>query len=677
MTLLTIGLCLALAQDGVDLDREGALRNDTFLPSSEAPQAALRAGDEAWQAVREGTNVSLSRSHAFDHWRRALVESEPGDVVRLVDAAAPQGLFPDRDHTHERRVEGVVAAVQRRLQAGGPEHRAAWRDRFGDLAWAQLARDPFVAERLQAVEREWPSTRAAATAALRLTDRELEAGRLPFARTWLARAWSHVEEDDPLTAALTRRESMAAALTGAETIPAWRSAHHLRLVQNVRLETDQRVGRDPRPAPLGRTLSPGATGLAGGGLAVQTPRGLVWVDASIVRGEKASIVERLGLAEFLDIPRLQPYVYPSAGGWPLRPASDGSLVYLVLDRGHPGRAVREFQLPARGNHLVCVRPDGAKGTKLVWHLSGFGLRTASDPPVPALEATGLPGQLEFQPGPVLSEGTLYAQVRVLADPTAEGEARGGSLHLCAFDAATGRARWTRYLTRAADLRRDLGGRNGSGSDIPTSGMPLALIDGALIVGTNVGLVCAFDAVDGRWLWGVRTRRRRAEDEGWPGSRVPLAADLTAGRAVLVAPFDSDRWYALPSGPATGDDFFVREPGPLGTTLDLIGAHGDEALSLGRDGRHLALRRQREGEAGRSALYLGRGERFQGTALVSPERVIFSSDRALYLFDRTQGDLLLATIELPDLGAGVGGDVVADGDRVFVIGSDSLWVLAVE
>ena len=63
--------------------------------------------------------------------------------------------------------------------------------------------------------------------------------------------------------------------------------------------------------------------------------------------------------------------------------------------------------------------------------------------------------------------------------------------------------------------------------------------------------------------------------------------------------------------------------------------------------------------------------------MSPERVIFSSDRALYLFDRTQGDLLLATIELPDLGAGVGGDVVADGDRVFVTGEDSLWVLAVE
>ena len=112
-------------------------------------------------------------------------------------------------------------------------------------------------------------------------------------------------------------------------------------------------------------------------------------------------------------------------------------------------------------------------------------------------------------------------------------------------------------------------------------------------------------------------------------------------------------------------------------LDLAGGVGDELLFLGRDGRHRALRAARPGEDARSALYLGRGERFAGAALTSPERVLLSSDQAVYLFDRTRGDLLLSAIDLEDLGAGRGGSVLARGDRVFVVGRDTLWVLAAE
>ena len=71
------------------------------------------------------------------------------------------------------------------------------------------------------------------------------------------------------------------------------------------------------------------------------------------------------------------------------------------------------------------------------------------------------------------------------------------------------------------------------------------------------------------------------------------------------------------------------------------------------------------------------ERFAGAALTSPERVLLSSDQAVYLFDRARGDLLLSAIDLEDLGAGRGGSVVARGDRVFVVGRDTLWILAAE
>lgn len=659
-------------------DPEGPLRNDTFLTSTEAAQVALLEGDQSWleALAQDGVRDQL-RTLAFEAWRRALVDSVTGDTVRLaateLEGSSP---FPDDDGTHHRRIEGVAPGVLRRLLTLEGADRQAWRDRFGPLAEAELAVASYRPLHLEQIERAWPLTRAAAVAALRRVDHSLEQGALTAASTWLQRAGHHVQGDPALESALGARREAIARLTPPRPAAAWRTASDISLVRAVRLESDNLLGRDPRPAPLGRTLEPGATPLVNGGLAVQTPRGLMWLDGPTIRGERSTYVGRLSLAEYLDLPRLQPFVSPSAGGWPLLPAGDGRDLVLVVDRGHPGRVVREHRLPARGNHLVCLAPGEPGQALLRWHLSDQGLRQATGRPIPAFEATGIPGHLEFQPGPVLHEGTLYVQARVLTDPTGEGAARGGTLHLLALDQATGLARWSRLLTRAADLRRDLGGRNGAGSDVPTSGMPLALHQGVLTVGTNVGLVLAFDAVDGRCLWGVRTRRRTTSEPGWPGSRAPLAAELSSGSAILAAPFDSDHLYALPAGPALGASFFIRPPEPQGSMLDLVGGSGEELLFLGRDGRHSALRSLGpEGDV-RSALFLGRGERFAGAALTSTERVIVASDGAVYLFDRTRGDLLLAALDLEDLGAGRGGTVSARGDRVFVVGRDTLWVLAV-
>ncbi len=51
-------------------------------------------------------------------------------------------------------------------------------------------------------------------------------------------------------------------------------------------------------------------------------------------------------------------------------------------------------------------------------------------------------------------------------------------------------------------------------------------------------------------------------------------------------------------------------------------------------------------------------------------------RAVYLLDRDRDLFLLDALPLPDLGAGVGGSVLARDDRVYVVGRETIWVLEV-
>jgi hypothetical protein len=73
------------------------------------------------------------------------------------------------------------------------------------------------------------------------------------------------------------------------------------------------------------------------------------------------------------------------------------------------------------------------------------------------------------------------------------------------------------------------------------------------------------------------------------------------------------------------------------------------------------------------LYLGAGEVFEGPALTSAERVLVTSGRGLYLFDRTRECYLMTVGRMQALGAGAGGRVVAQDGVVAVTGRDTLWV----
>lgn len=691
--LLTCALCVSFArasESGPDphspLQDEGLgdspLRNDTHLFRSEAAQAALARGDRAWrQSLAGGEQDEWHYTQAFEGWRAALVESATGDSVLLDPPGSDvSGIWFDPLQTHARRSEGVSEAVLRRLLSLGDDLQALWRERLEPEALLLLEAAPYDRAQLGRIERNLPLTHSAAVAALRLADHSLEQGRLEDVRTWLRRAKRHARglpsgapESQELSSSLDRREAVLVALEASQGLARaeWESASQLEPTLAVRLESNQSMSPDARPVPLGRRVAPGGAFFEDGSLLVQTPRGLALFRPPVLAGEGGTRTRRHSYEDLLDLPPARPYALPSSGGWPLLPTIEGMDVVLVVDRGRPGRRVGNIPLSASGNHLVCLTlgPGGRLRTR--WRLSQDGLSRPGLATTPWDDAIGVPGRFEFQPGPITGEGRVFVQARGLAHPDDGGTMQTPDIHLFALDMASGGLIWSRPLTQPADVRS----RGSAVGTVPTTGMPLALVKGVLVAGTNVGLCCAYEALDGRHLWSVRTQRRVAGETGWPGSRRPLSAesDLSPD-AVLVAPFDSVYAYALALRPQPGTPLFLTTPQPMGALVDLsAGDAGGAWLFLGRDGRHQALRTLDPESGLQSSLYLGAGEQFEGPALVSPERAFVSSSRGLYLFDRTRECFLLDVGEMEPLGAGLGGRIVARGDIVAVTGRDSLWV----
>jgi hypothetical protein len=648
---------------------EGPLANDAFRATHPEAQRELFAGDRSLRRARAGGAAAPSElSAAFDAWRRALDLSEAGDAVEL-DEPETRGVFPDPDHTHARRTEGVAAGVLRRLSTLAADERAGWSARFAASAAEALDAAAGRARPLARLERGYPLTRAAALAALRLADLAIEEARPAAASVWLARAERHLAgpPDEVWRAQLAGRRAALAGPPAARA--AWEAADAFEVQRVERLERLSGAGGGGRSAPLGRSLEPGLAFLDDGALVVQTARAVFWLSALATRQDVGGPVQPSPLAPLLGVRRVRPYVPPSTGGWPLLPASDGHDVVVVVDRGQPGRLVRDLPLAASGNHLARLVPQPGGAMQVAWHLSADGLVRGAER-VPCEEVLG-PGVWEFHPGPVVVDDKVLVVARSLAEPEPEFTGRADQVVLFALELESGRRAWQRFLTKASDLRVELGGRLGTLHEVPTAGMPLAVHAGHVFVGTNLGLAFAYDVAEGRQAWSFRYRRRAADEEGWPGSRRPVCA----GAAAWFAPFDSDFLYALPAGPQLGGGPFLRRaPLPIAGDADLVAASPDEVLLLGRDGRHAALRSRAPDGAAGSSLFLGAEERFVGRALAGPTRVLAATSESLLVFDRERELLLLDATALTDAGAGCGGTVHARADQVFIVGADTLWIL---
>jgi hypothetical protein len=667
---------------GADPLGEGPLRNDTHLFRSQSAQLALERGDRAWKrASAGGAQRDLDRTQAFEGWRAALVGSSTGDSVLMAPPGSDMaGLWADPDSTHPRRSEGVSEAVLRRLLSLSQGDRTLWQARLEPEAQALLGVTPYDPARLGRIERDMPLTRGAALAALRLADFGLEQGRLQDVRTWLRRARRHANSlptgpfgVDGLHAELDQREALLESLAPAQGNgpQPWEVATRLEATLAVRLESVHTMSPDARPVPLGRRVAPGGAFFEDGSLLVQTPRGLALFRPNVLAGTGGDRTRRHRYEDLLGLPAVRPFALPSSGGWPLLPTTEGMQVVLVVDRGRAGRMLGNIPLSASGNHLVCLTLGPGGQLRLRWRLCQEGLVRPGRATLSWVEAMDTPGRFEFQPGPVAGSGRVFVQARGLTHPDESGVLKSADIMLFALDLESGGLIWSRPLTHPADLRR----RGSAMGAVPTSGMPLALVEGVLVAGTNVGLVCAFEALDGRHLWSVRTQRREVHEPGWPGSRRPLIPDSDGTpAAVLLAPFDSTHAYALALRPEPGTPLFLDTPQSMGALVDLAAGNARGTwLFLGRDGRHQALRTLDPEHGLRSSLYLGAGEQFEGPALTSPERVLVTSGRGLYLFDRTRECYLLTVGRMQALGAGAGGRILARGEVVAVTGRDSLWV----
>jgi hypothetical protein len=264
----------------------------------------------------------------------------------------------------------------------------------------------------------------------------------------------------------------------------------------------------------------------------------------------------------------------------------------------------------------------------------------------------------------------------MGDSTHEESDHADEVRLLSIHKETGDVQWSREVTTERGLIDPaMRGRAGS---FATTTMPLNVdrATGHLLVGTNVGLVCAYDVADGRLAWALQTQRRKASDGGWPGSR-PAAV---IGGTAWFTPFDSEFAYALPSGPAPLDGALFREPPRARRdALDLAavdpGAEGEPSrlVLLGQDGRFSAVLVEEPGGTRHPATYLAPDEGFAGRPAIGPGGLLFAGTRELGVLSLAADLRLVAAAALPSRGAGRGGDVILLGNRVHVIGRDTIWI----
>jgi len=699
---------------------EGPLRNSVPLPAARDAEAAIVRGDTAWAAARDGSAPGAERQ-AFDEWQRALEVSAAGDGVRFAIPDAPAGLFPDPDGLAERRAEGVAEAILRRLHAIGGEARAEWSARFAPAAEAALARaiDSAAPAAFARVERDHPATDAALRAALALVDLELEAGRPAAAAAWLARARRHADllgvDDDRIARALRVRAGATTAATRARAagldhsrVRAWTRPSDepdragppaIRPLRTERIIGLTRAASDP----LGRGLGTGVAVLRDGTVIVQSALALLALPADGGPAQRGRTEEVLGVG------RASIRATAASGGWPSLPATNGEIVAVVVGRAERPRTFLDVASPAIGN-VIGVLGRGADGQlmRTRWSMrDGIAIDRPDAPeegevdpvrPAPLGGGRAVPGWdlgrgWEFQPGPILADGAIFALARGLGDPTQDEVSHADELRLIALEADGSGVRWSREVTRERGTPGDTA--RGRASLFAATAMPLTLdeTNGTLLVGTNVGLLCAYDVADGRLLWALRRQRAAEGREGWSGSEAPRLAPLGRSRAAWFAPLSSQFAYPIHSGPPRLDGTLLAgPPRPAGAGQVLAGLRLPEDPSgqpdlalLGRAGRYDAVlldrapdpRRGRERAEPVAAAFAAPDDAFTGSAAVVRGHLFAATDAELLAFDPVADFALVAAAPLEAAGAGRGGNVVALGDTLVVAGRDTVWLFRID
>ena len=425
----------------------------------------------------------------------------------------------------------------RRLELLETDEQRRWSARFTELGLSELELSGIDPSLLARIERDFPATEAAALAALRLADQALEVGHAdPEAATWIERGLRHARlaATGDVEAALSRRGAFVLSLRDESPEPRWTNAQSLELEHsfelNVTATRRRRAGEG-----FSRGLLAGAARLDDGRLVVQHPVAVFIVEEDGV----GPLFKPSRLLDVFGSPGGRTFV-PSGQAWPHRPLAVGSELVFVL-----GRAI----VPGNASTLCRVRPPGKVGeaARLRWALSSEGHADEQGTITP-LESLLEPGTWEFQPGPCLRGSTLVVQARQWV-PSTEGAAETIDLSnprawVLALDVATGLPRWTRFLGKGTDVRRDLGSRFTGNGQPAAPAAPLVANDHSVFCPTGLGVAALVDIADGRIAYSYRTRRREAEQTGWVAAHAPHLVRSGDSEAFLYGPADSDFLYWL-------------------------------------------------------------------------------------------------------------------------------------
>lgn len=678
LAILALLAPLARAQGGAaEALGEGPPQNDVVLPVARDAELLLARGDEAYALLlaapqRDAEAARRDWLVAFESWHDALGASATGDGVGpRTWRGSPEGdsPWPDPDGLAGggsaarpvRRTEGVEVGVLRRLEALSPAQRRPWSERFGPLAEEALLRAGSRRAALLELERLHPATAGAARAALLLAELELESGRSLTAGVWLRRAERHTRLGGAreLSDAIDRRRELALELggrrAGAEPEP-WRSARELEFTAEIPLENLSKREYLFRPLPHG-PLRTGLCWTAAGEAVLQSEARVVVIDPR--RARRTAAFDPIALLAEAGLELESPGVPRDGATWHSVPAADGELIVVAL-RTSPSA-------------LACFRLgqpelfEGVRPASVEWAIAGDVLhRRTADGLRPAASSVLPLGT--FQPGPLIVEGRVLVQVHA----SQEGETTLRA-HLAALELAGGATLWSRFLARGT-ARPSNEVRFARARTTRADAQPLARVGERVAVVTHLGAAALVEAADGRLDWSFAHRRHEYDVEGWTTEVPPVFDGLQPG--LVLAPADSDRLYWL-RGEALleGDGLLRHAPRRKGSGLVLAAADADGALVLARSGRERSLV-EWDAASGASleAPWLAPGENFTGAAVASRQRVLFASDQAVYLHDRTRGLYLLDHAPYPTTSGLSGGSLAARGEHVLVVGPHLVWVL---
>jgi outer membrane protein assembly factor BamB/tetratricopeptide (TPR) repeat protein len=592
-----------------------------------APAVRAQEGAGAFEAGRDGEDeratqlFALNGSREAEGLARRAAEALAGGRTTAAFAAfvelasehrgevLPPNFGPQVQSQYEFRI-GVEAWVLARLQEQSTSVRASWSawslERAGAvLEFARRTRDSAV---LRELARVHPLSSVGARAELALGDLASSEGRVLEAERAFERAARSAQAcgDEAAEASALQRVAALAALV-REPVSSGDDVAPSTEAELPRGPLHEWIVELPRDTPF----------------ASNRPSAGTWALVGAVRGDRVYVSTTLEVLCFDLLSGTPLFGTERPAGWErvrqderreffdaidhadavVEPAVDERVVVAALQIPESKNSSYDYQgitVTSRIPERRLFAFDATTGAKLWDHAPGSGV---------CPEAEGL----SVCAPPLLVEGRLYV-------PCARVEGRIELRVLCC-DPATGVLLWS---TRVVSGQRALNMFNRHEEEFWSA--PLAVHDGALIVGTQLGSVAALDLASGACLWQATYEplplpRNRSFYSAAPRRRVwRNAAPVVSDGVVLAAPTDCEDLVAIDfaSGRVVWSmpNRLLEPDRTTRLSVDLLlGARGD-AFVLG--GGWIASWRHASGLADAAPLERG------GLAVALPEEIVLQA-----------------------------------------------------